>query len=84
MLKTFSDVKKFSERNGLPPATSTKLLQVPDDPAKTKKLKIKIATTVDAMEPFVKATHKLEGDGPLSLEAYQKLSIIFASVPTQH
>ena len=35
------------------------------------------------MEPFVKATYKLEGDGPLSL-AYQKISILFASVSTQH
>ena len=64
MLKTFSDVKKFMERDDLPPATSTKLLQVLDDPVKTRKLKIKMDTTVDAMEPFVKATHKLEGDGP--------------------
>ena len=52
MLKTFSDVKKFLERDDLPPATSTKLLQVLDDPAKTRKLKIEISTTVDAMEPF--------------------------------
>ena len=84
MLKTFSDGKKFLERDDLPPATSTKLLQVLDDSAKTVKLKIKIATTVDAMEPFLKATYKLEGDGPLSLEAYQQLSILFASVSTQH
>ena len=84
MLKTFSDGKKFLERDDLPPATSTKLLQVLDDPAKTVKLKIKIATTVDAIEPFLKATYKLEGDGPLSLEAYQQLSILFASVSTQH
>ena len=48
MLKTFSDVKKFLERDDLPPATSTKLLQVLDDPAKTRKLKIEIAATVDA------------------------------------
>ena len=54
MLKTFSDVKKFLERDDLPPATSTKLLQVLNNPAKTRKLKIEIATTVDAMEPFVK------------------------------
>ena len=67
-----------------PPATSTKLLQVLDDPAKSRKLKIEIVTTVDVMEPFVKATYKLEGDGPLSLEAYQQLSILFASVSTQH
>ena len=36
------------------------------------------------MESFVKATYKLEGDVPLSLEAYQQLSILFASVSTQH
>ena len=84
MLKTFSDVKKFLERDDLTPAISTKLLQVLDDPAKTRKLKIEIATTVDAMEPFLKATYKLGGDGPLSLEAYQQLSILYASVSTQH
>ena len=77
MLKTVSDVKKFMERDDLPPVTSTKLLQVLDDPAKIRKLKIEIATTVDAMEPFVKATYKLEGDGPLSLEVYKQLSILF-------
>ena len=76
MVKIFSDVKKFLERDDLPLATSTNLLQVLDDPAKIRKLKIEIATTVDAMEPFVKATYKLEGDGPFSLEAYQQLSII--------
>ena len=61
MLKTFSDVKKFLERDDLPPATSTKLLHVLDDPEKTRKLKIEKVTTVDAMEPFVKATYKLGG-----------------------
>ena len=36
MLKTFSGVKKFLERDDLPPPTSTtKLLQVINDPAKT-------------------------------------------------
>ena len=43
-----------------------------------------VATTVDAMEPFVKATYMLEGDGLLSLEAYQQLSVLFASVSNQH
>ena len=56
MLNTFSDVKKFLERDDLPPATSTKLLQALDHLAKTRKLKIEISTTVDSMEPFVKAT----------------------------
>ena len=84
MLKIFSDVKNFLERDDLPPATSTKLLQVLDDPGKNRKLKIEIDTTVDTMEPFVKATYKLQGDGPLSLEAYQQFSILFASVSAQH
>ena len=77
-------MKKFLERDDLPPATSTKLLQVLNDPAKTRKLKMEIATTVDAMEPFINATYKLEGDGLFSLEAYLQLSILFASVSTQH
>ena len=77
-------MKKFLERDDLTPTTSTNLLQVLDDTAKTRKLKFEIATTVDAMEPFVKAIYKLEGHGPLSLEDYQQLSILFASVSTQH
>ena len=53
----FGDVEKFLKNDDFPLATSTELLQVLDDPAKTRKLKIEIATTVDAMEPFVKATY---------------------------
>ena len=48
----FGDVEKFLKNDDLPLATSTKLPQVLDDPAKTRKLKIEIATTVDAMEPL--------------------------------
>ena len=80
----FGDVEKFLKNDDLPLAISTKLLQVLGDPAKTRKLKIEIATTVDAMEPFVKATHKLEGDGALSLVAYQQLSMLYASVSNQY
>ena len=80
----FGDVEKFLKNDDLPLATSTRLLQVLDDPAKTRKLKIEIATTVDAMEPFVKATYKMEGDGALSLVAYQQLSMLYASVSNQH
>ncbi len=53
MLTAFGDVEKFLENDDLPPATSTKLLQVLDDPAKTRKLKIEMATTVDTMEPSI-------------------------------
>ena len=84
MFTTFDDIEKFLKNDDLPLATSTKLLQVLNDPAKTRKLKTEIATTVDAMEPFVKATYKLEGDGALSLVAYQQLSLLYASVSNQH
>ena len=80
MFTAFGDIEKFLKNDDLPLATSTKLLQVLDDPVKTRKLKIETATTVDAMEPFVKATYKLEGDGALSLVAYQQLSMLYASV----
>ena len=80
----FSDIEKFLKNDDLPLATSTKLLKVLDDPAKTRKLKIEIVTTVDAMEPFVKVTSKLEGDGALSLVANHQLSMLYASVSNQH
>ena len=78
----FGDVEKYLKNNDLPLVTSTKLLQVLNDPAKTRKLKIELATAVDALEPFVKATYKLEGDSALSLVAYQQISMLYASVST--
>lgn len=43
-------------------------------------MKIELAATVDAMEPFVKATYDLEGDGPLTLRAYQHLRTVESSI----
>lgn len=43
-------------------------------------MKIELAATVDAMEPFVKATCNLEGDGPLALRAYQHLRTVESSI----
>ena len=36
------------------------------------------------MEPFVKAIYKLEGDGALSLVAYNQLSMLYAQVSIQY
>ena len=83
MLTVFGDVEMFL-KNDLPHTTSTKLLQVLDNPVKTRKLRIEIVTTVDAMEPFVKATYELEGDGALSLVASQQHSMLKDSAFTQH
>ena len=68
----------------LPPASSGKLREILNDPAKLRKLKVELAITVDAMRPFVNATYKLEGDGALSLIVYEQLSMLYASISTQH
>ena len=40
--------------------------------------------TVDAGEPFVKSTYRLEGDGPLALIAYEEISTLRATISTGH
>ena len=60
----------LSTNDDLPPTTCAKLKEIMNDPTKARMLKIEIAITVDAMEPFVRAMYKLERDGPLSLFPY--------------
>ena len=55
-----------------------------DDPPQNRKLQIELAITIDAGEPFVKFTYRLEGDGPLTLTAYQKISTLRAAMSTEH
>ena len=45
---------------------------------------MEIAITVDAMEPFVKATYALEGDGALALVAYERVSMLYSVISTEH
>ena len=39
---------------------------------------------VDAMEPFVKATYILEGDGALALTTYEHINALYQSIALQH
>ena len=82
--KTFGDVPVFLRSGDLPPATTGKLLKILDDESACRKLKMEISVTVDAMEPFVKATYSLEGDGPLALVAYQQISLLYSHVSLEH
>ena len=45
---------------------------------------MEIAITVDAMEPFVKATYNLEGDGPLLFKAYEEISTLTVCTSVKH
>ena len=44
---------------------------------------MELAITIDAMEPFVKATYILEGDGALALVAYEGLTTLFAVITSE-
>ena len=45
---------------------------------------MELAVTVDAGEPLVKATYKLEGDGPLAIDCYEVLSSVKAAIQVCH
>ena len=71
-------------RDDLPTTSSTKLVEVLNDPPKCRKLKLELAITLDSMEPFVRATYNLEGDGMLAMFAYQQISKLKSAVISEH
>lgn len=79
----FGDVSSFVASDELPPSKS-KLQDILDDPPKNRKLPMELAITIDAGEPFVKATYRLEGDGPLVFSAYEEISTLRAVVANAH
>ena len=48
------------------------------------KLKIEIAVAVDRLDPSVRASYTLEGDGPLVLHCYDLINMLQCSVVTTH
>ena len=81
---SFGDVLRFLEGDNMPAATSNALLLILHEPSQLRKLKMELAITIDAMEPFVKTTYILEGDGPLALVAYERLMALFQVITTEH
>ena len=69
VLSAFGDIEPFLNTGDISPTTSNKLLEILRDLPTQRRLKIKLAMTVDSMEPFVKACYALEVDGPLALIA---------------
>ena len=43
-------------------------------------MQIELAAIVDYGEPFVKATYKLEGDGPLAFKCYETVECVSRSI----
>ena len=53
-----------------------------DDPP--KKENYKWSLLLDAGEPFIKATYRLEGDGPLAFIVYEEISTIQAAISSKY
>ena len=49
-----------------------------------RRLQIELAITVDAGEQFVKATYRLEGDGPLVFSAYEEIAALRVGISNEH
>ena len=84
LFKAFEDAISLLQNPDLPSATRSKMLDIISDPAKFIKLQIELAVTIDAMEPFVKATYVLEGDGVLALSAYTQIHSLYGSISLEH
>ena len=79
----FGDIPSFVEDEDLPPSR-LKLQEILDDPPSNRMLQVELAITVDAGEPFVKATYRLEGDGPLVLSAYEEIAALRVAISNQY
>ncbi len=86
VLDLFGDVEVFLRQNPdlSSSVTCSKLLTLIDDAVKKAYLKIELAATVDCGMPFVQATYKLEGDGPLALECYEVISTLSETARISH
>ena len=74
----------LEENSDLVPATRQKLLTILQDTQKGLNLQLELAPVIDAGEPFVKATYKLEGDGPLVFKYIDVLATLAAGIRTAY
>ena len=80
----FGDACTFLHGSDLPATTTRKLLEILQNPAKCRKLKMELCITVDSMQPFVQATYLLEGDGPLVFTAYEQIRKLYNHISLEH
>ena len=85
LMVMFGEIQPFLfTNNDIAPATFSKLVDIMSDLNKRSQLQLELASVVDAGEPLVKATYKLEGDGPLAFVSYELVSVVLASIQTAH
>ena len=79
LLKSFGSVSSFLDKTDLL-SSKLKLQEIISDPPKNRKLHMELAIIVVAMEPFVKATYNLEGDGSLIFKAHKEIALLSAGI----
>ena len=85
LLEQFGDISPFlSSDEDFASVIKPKLLAILADPQQSRLLQLELAATIDAGEPFVKATYRLEGDGPLALECFEVITMVQASISSNH
>ena len=81
LMVQFGDVDVFLQREDVgSPATVAKLRNILSDPTKKDFLRVELASTIDLGKPFVTATYKLEGDGPVVLHCYEIIEEVKAAI----
>ena len=81
----FGDVLPFLQCDDIGSATTTsKLLMFFTDLQKRALLEVELAAVIDWGKMFVTATYSLEGDGPLVVDAYEKIETVRAAICAGH
>ena len=81
----FGDILPFLRRDDIgSAATISKLMTFFTDPQKKALLEVELAAIIDWGKTFVTATYSLEGDGPLVVDAYEKIETVRAAIRAGH
>ena len=81
----FGDMLPFLRRDDIgSAATISKLMTFFTDPQKKALLEVELAAIIDWGKTFVTATYSLEGDGPLVVDAYEKIETVRAAIWAGH
>eukprot|EP00117_Sycon_ciliatum_P009331 scpid82859/ scgid11669/ len=85
MYDLFGDVVDFLQAEvETSAALRSRLRRKVEDLQARGQIQMELAVTVEFSKPFVQATYKLEGDGPLCLEAYAAVSGLAHFVANPH
>ena len=85
LMKVFGDVEPFfKSSDDFSGNTRAKLLEYFANSTKTHTLKVELSLVVDAGKPFVKATYKLELDGPIVLECVDVISALDVAIKIEN